>query len=382
MVATAIGFLSAILAILGEPFTGRLAVPAHQQPVRDEECLACHQVQVTYLKTAHHLTSRLPSSQSVLGRFSNDANILRTSNPELFYRMDSTDSGLYETAIEGLTPNSILHKEQIDFVVGSGRKGQTYLYWNGSRLYELPVSYWTELDRWVTSPGYPDDVAEFNRPVPPRCLECHASYFKSVSPMPAGNSYDRSDFELGISCERCHGPGREHVDVYRAQAHTNRPDPIVNPAKLSRQRQIDTCAICHGGIGVVPLAPAFSYVPGTDLERYIALGHVDSDAPIDVHGNQVALLERSRCFQASQMTCATCHNVHVPQRDAAAFSDRCLGCHKPESCGMHAKIGPEIVKDCVTCHMPLQQSNAIVAGGNGVKLRPLVRTHWIKIYPN
>jgi hypothetical protein len=99
-----------------------------------------------------------------------------------------------------------------------------------------------------------------------------------------------------------------------------------------------------------------------------------------VHGNQVALLERSRCFQSSQMTCTTCHNVHIPQRDAVAFSSRCLGCHKPESCGMYAKMGSQIASDCVDCHMPRQESSAIVSGTKGVKIRPFVRTHWIKIY--
>jgi hypothetical protein len=316
----------------------------------------------------------------VKGDFSNSANILKTSNSELFYRMDSTSDGFYETAIEGVLPNTISRKERIDLVVGSGRKGQTYLYWNGSRLYELPVSYWTELDQWVTSPGYPDNVAEFNRPVPARCLECHASYFKSLSLAPPGNSYDRSEFKLGISCERCHGQGREHVKRYQSKGQKSAPDPIVSPTKLSRERQLDVCAVCHGGIGTVPLAPAFSYIPGDNLERYIELGRLDPDTPIDVHGNQVALLQRSRCFQGSQMTCGTCHNVHTPQRDAASFSERCLGCHKPESCGIYAEAGPKIANNCVDCHMPRQPSNAIVVGANGVKVRPLVRTHWIKIY--
>jgi hypothetical protein len=382
MIVAAIKLVAVLVAMSGESSAATAAAPSQTRSVRDEECLVCHESQATYLQTAHHLTSRLPSSQSVRGHFSSGVNTLRTSNPELLYLMDSTVNGLYENAVEGVPPNTISRKERIDLVVGSGRKGQTYLYWNGNRLYELPVSYWTELDQWVTSPGYPDNVAEFNRPVPPRCLECHASYFKSLSFAPPGNSYDKSEFELGISCERCHGPGREHVQFHRAKVHKSTPDPIVNPAKLSRERQLDTCAICHGGIGVVPLAPAFSYVPGANLERYIELGRPDPDAPIDVHGNQVALLARSRCFQASLMTCTTCHDVHAAQRDAAAFSHRCLNCHKPESCGMYPKTGPQIANDCVDCHMPRQESNAIVSGANGVRVRPLVRTHWIKIYPN
>ena len=63
-----------------------------------------------------------------------------------------------------------------------GRKGQTYLYWGKEdQLFQLPVSYWTEVGSWVNSPGYGDRTIEFSRPVVPRCLECHATYFEPRS---------------------------------------------------------------------------------------------------------------------------------------------------------------------------------------------------------
>src|SRR5438876_6857553 len=94
---------------------------------------------------------------------------------------------------------------------------------------------------------------------------------------------------------------------------------IISLGKLPRDRQMDLCALCHGGLGK-ELAPAFSFVPGQALEQYLELPRPDPAARLDVHGNQVALLERSRCYQESgTMTCVTCHDVHQPQRDAAAF---------------------------------------------------------------
>ena len=136
-------------------------------------------------------------------------------------------------------------------------------------------------------------------------------------------------------------PGPRARCASRFRSGRVRPEKrIVNPAKLSRDRQVDVCAICHAGIGTAPLAPAFSYIPGEPLQDYINLGTPDPNAKIDVHGNQVMLLQRSRCFQSSPaMSCSTCHNVHVPQRDAAAFSSHCLSCHKAESCGEFKKSG-------------------------------------------
>ena len=52
------------------------------------------------------------------------------------------------------------------------------------------------------------------------------------------------------------------------------------------------------------------------LDKYLELPHLDPSANIDVHGSQVELLKKSRCYQsAASMTCSTCHNVHVPQHD-------------------------------------------------------------------
>ena len=68
---------------------------------------------------------------------------------------------------------------------------------------------------------------------------------------------------------------------------------IVNPKGLSRERRVDVCAQCHGGLGE-ERARAFSFVPGRSLADYVQLLPPDPNAKLDVHGNQVALLERSR----------------------------------------------------------------------------------------
>jgi Cytochrome c554 and c-prime len=351
------------------------------QYVGDEKCLSCHEAQKTYLKTAHHWTSSVATSNSIAGKFVEGENTLKTSEPELRYRMEARKDGFYQTAILGAPPDTASISERFDFVVGSGRKGQTYLFWGkNDQLFQLPVSYWTEVAHWVPSPGYDDKVVNFSRPILPRCLECHASLFEPISDSAAVNRFRKSGYVLGISCERCHGPGREHAELNSVARHKPARQAIVNPAKLTRQRQMDLCGLCHGGIGVAK-APTFSYVAGDELERFIQLEIPKPTEPLDVHGNQIALLERSRCFQASQMTCLTCHNVHIPQRETRDFSSRCLTCHKVQSCGLFAREGRKIADKCVECHLPNQTSNVIVSTLNGVPIKPKVRNHWIKVYP-
>ncbi len=105
----------------------------------------------------------------------------------------------------------------MEVVIGSGVRGQSYLYWRGDRLYELPVSYWSDGSRWINSPGYKDGTMNFSRAVTPRCLECHATYIEPRSPDPLTNQYDPTSLVTGISCERCHGPGGSHISLHQAK---------------------------------------------------------------------------------------------------------------------------------------------------------------------
>jgi hypothetical protein len=336
--------------------------------VGDDACRSCHASQVdSFHQTAHYLTSAEPNEHTILGKFTAGDNILKTSNPNLAFHLEAKEGGFFQTA------NS--RSERFAVVVGSGDKGQTYLFWDGDQLFQLPVSYWTNVG-WVNSPGYRDGVADFERTIIPRCLECHATWFESLAP--PSNRYNTTGYGLGIQCEKCHGPGREHVKREQAKAAPAPDTAILNPAHFSRDRQMDLCAWCHAGHGQAIL-PAFSYLPNNPLDKYINFPKPDPNAPLDVHGNQVESLKQSRCFLASSMTCLTCHNVHVSQHNLAEFSQRCLTCHKPDSPTFSKESHP-VTNNCIDCHMPRQETNLIVFNFEGKRVKPEMRNHWIKVY--
>jgi len=348
---------------------------AQQIYVGDDACRSCHQNKAeNFHYTTHYLTSQLPGPETILGSFKEGENVLKTSNERLVFKMEAGKDGFTQTAVDGTHTES--RTERFGVVVGSGSKGQTYVFWKNDQLFQLPVSYWSELG-WVNSPGYRDGVAEFRRPIVPRCLECHATYFESLAP--PLNRYNKANFVVGITCEKCHGPGREHIEQQNSKSNSGSGPTIANPAHFSRERQLDLCAWCHAGLGVA-VAPSFSYVAGKPLDQYVDLPPPDPNAGVDVHGSQVELLERSRCFKSSTMTCTTCHDVHAPQHDLAGFSQRCLSCHKEEGCGMFPKLGHAISSNCIDCHMPNQPTNLIVFDDRGKKARPRMRNHWIKVY--
>jgi hypothetical protein len=309
-----------------------------------------------------------------------------SSDPRLYFKMEAREDGFYQTAVAEQGERKLTRSERIAIVFGSGVRGQTYLYWHGTQLYELPVSYWTDGHQWINSPGYQDGTANFARRVDPRCMECHTTFIHALSPDPQMNLYDSASLVTGLSCETCHGPSAAHVAQEkgkRARRSATLALGTLNPANFDRERQVDLCALCHNGAQSSELHPAFSYRPGQPLDQYLAPNPPDAIEHLDVHGNQVGLLKKSRCYlSSSSMTCSTCHNVHAPEHQAADYSDRCLRCHTWQSCDMSKTIGIRITRNCIDCHMPQEQTDAIVSVTANKTLHTSIRSHWIKVYPN
>ena len=90
---------------------------------------------------------------------------------------------------------------RLEYFVGSGTVGRSYLLSIDNFLYQAPVSYYSAQRRWELSPGYElRDHLYLTRPVGVACLLCHASRLQPT----AGtlNGFAPVPFlEGGIGCE-------------------------------------------------------------------------------------------------------------------------------------------------------------------------------------
>src|SRR5260370_14307205 len=213
------------------------------------------------------------------------------------------------------TGGANLRERRMDFAFGSGAHSRTYVHRAaGGRLIELPVSWYSaDGGHWAMSPGYDrPDHSDFRREVTESCLFCHNGYPSEAN----------GGLAHGIDCQRCHGPGEDHV---------NRRGSILNPARLSPERPMEVCLQCHLESASRTLPDTvrrfgrstFSYRPTEPLvawQLYFDFARAPDDSRNTVNNSGYGLMQ-SACFRRSggRLTCVSCHDPHRAGTTAASY---------------------------------------------------------------
>lgn len=375
-----IGSILAGIVLLSQCIGTRENDPRGRAYAGSAACISCHKNIVdSYSHTAHYHSAAIASTKTIEGSFSPGSNTFSVNDTAKMV-MELRDSIPYQVLyVNGREERA----EPFQMVFGYS-KGQAYLYWKNDQVYQLPLSW--AMQQWLTSPGYPAGLPFFDRPVLVRCYECHTSYATQSNPSNV-NALDKSSMILNIDCERCHGPAAGHVAFHTESPGETKGRYIAAFGSLTRQQRIELCATCHAGGNNIPLRSIFGFKPGDTLSWFQVSAHVPTGKP-DVHGDQIALLSSSKCFQQSSMECSTCHNTHVNDRgNAAVYAQRCQTCHTEAShnfCKLATAQNIAFLRaNCTKCHMPVQASNIIrmkttaVGGDTAV----FMINHRIAVYP-
>ncbi len=312
-----------------------------------QACAACHASRVAeFQRTNHFRAGRLPEPGAMPAGFAPGKGNFRTREPGLRFEMTQEGAAFLQSAIRSTPEGEQRTSTPIDLAYGNPTADEVYFAWQGDQLFELPMVWLHPQERWAMVTHDPFGQGNLARETTPRCLECHNTWFEHIPG--TRNRYRRDHLILGVTCEKCHGPGQDHVAYHEAHPAANAGQAIVHPGRLGRERQLEVCAQCHSN-AITHRGPAFRYRPGEPLADYyrtLTTRHPEEDHV----GNQVQYLRQSKCFQTSEMTCTSCHNPH--RANAPATARACGQCHQPAECAEQPRVPAEVRANCVGCHMP------------------------------
>ncbi len=347
-------------------------------------CAGCHaETWESYRKTGMGRSFARMTPQSALADFAQNNTYYHEASKR-HYKAYQRDGKFYQrrhqTSATGGEIN--VFEKEIHYFVGSGNHGRSYLHRTpDGRLLQLPLSWYSANGGyWGMSPGYDQpNHSGFRRAVDFECMACHNAY-PAIEPgadVPGRTPVYPAGIPQGIDCQRCHGPGREHLRaLQQGQAAEAVRRSIVNPGRLTPERELEVCMQCHleTTSRLLPHSIVrhergfFSYRPGEPLADFVL--HFDH-APGSGYDDKfevvqsVYRLRQSECFRQSEgrMTCTTCHDPHHARRgpDAAThYSNACRNCHEEAVTAMIASDRHPQATECLSCHMPRRRTDDAV----------------------
>lgn len=348
-------------------FFAAAATAVPQGYVDDAACTPCHvKIAQTFKHVGMGKSFYRPRESNAIEDFSKlpfrhqrsgDVMELRWRDGKLIFRRWQLDAS-------GKPIN--LFEVPVDWILGSGDHARTYLYRTGNgELYELPIAWYSQTHEWGMPPGY--DRADHDgvlRRARVECLFCHNAYGDVAKNVTAGhwrNQVFPDELPEGIGCQRCHGPGAEHVSLANSDADKSAVRAsIVQPSRLDPKLRNDVCYQCHMQPSVAFAGirrfgrDINSFRPGEPLPSYIVhLDILDSEIkPVDRFeiNHHPYRLEQSRCFRESggRLSCLSCHDPHTKTADVRPV---CKSCHEKAH---------RASEDCVACHMPKHRTQDVV----------------------
>lgn len=299
--------------------------------VGSEACASCHGAEAEAHGRSHHSRTLAPIDKSDVFRLARLDQTVHDPALGITYTWRLKEGKpvcrvyrIRDGAAEELTPA---------YVVGSGHHGYTFLFQKKGVFMESRLSYYPPARRWTWTPGQ-EDLTPFRAPMGRvlqsgdsfSCFICHSTNLvhQGEQALP-----DRSRFNVG--CERCHGPGKEHVEAARAG---RKPGHVWDYRGASADTVMQLCGQCHREPGAIP-EDKLDEQPDSARFAGTALG-------------------ASKCYKNSggRLSCLSCHNPHEPvSTDRASYERVCKSCHTGQAGGQ--KLCPvNRASRCISCHMP------------------------------
>ena len=320
-------------------------------------CGGCHsRNHETWYASYHRTMTQVASPETVIGDFGS----VRLDHGGRTYRLERDKEGFW-VEIDSSEPSPerqpSRQRHQIALTTGSHHM-QVYWYPIGGRALEIvPFIYLKNEKRWIPRhagflkprPLVPlVETGRWNRV----CIDCHTTHGQMrifFSDSRKKYLFDSQAAEFGISCEACHGPGQDHVQAKQP----DRRKTIVHPARLSHKLSAAVCGRCHS-VRIEKSVKEFEnwnahgcrFRPGNELSNADCMvvqpgqehssGRLKevlrndpqffdryfwSDGMVRVSGREYNGLLQTACFQRGEMSCLSCHQLHLPADDPRTLQE-------------------------------------------------------------
>ncbi|MEW4924818.1 tetratricopeptide repeat protein [Algibacter sp. 2305UL17-15] len=320
----------------------------------DNACKSCHKEQFKEWKGSHHdKAMQIALDSTVLGDF-NNVKFTSQGVTSRFYKKENN----YYVNTEG--PDGKYHDYKIEYSFGITPLQQYIVKFPDGHFQCLRTAWDTEKNKWFDL--YPDFKVvhsewlhwsrgglNWNN----MCADCHSTNVRKNYDLES-HSYNTKYALINVSCEACHGPGKDHVEKANFEGINYK---VSNDLKMTvgtaPKDLVDQCARCHARREQFSEYYNFE---GTFLDHYFPqliennLYHPDGQILDEVYVYGSFL--QSKMYQ-NNVTCTNCHNPHSLKLRFEG-NKLCAQCHdtnvydKPSH---HFHTENTEGSKCINCHM-------------------------------
>jgi hypothetical protein len=331
-------------------------------------CAECHPgASALHARSGHAMTLR-PAGRLPLARRLDGTTVEDPETPGVRWSYRRDEGYLYIKRQAGTQVEECI----AEYAFGSGRHATTFVSVidpSAPSILEHRLTHYTREDLLALTPGHeikppPPGMTPYGGVPPPRdsrkCFDCHATQVSGHEEA----AIDEATMIPNVSCERCHGPGRAHVEAARRGAAESDLTMPLGLERWTADGLLQACGECHRH----PSGPRPA--------------QIRADDPNQARFQPIGLMQ-SRCYRESRgaLSCVTCHDPHArASSDRASYDAVCMDCHggpdgpagpsrKPLVHGPGCPVSRR--GQCVECHMP----RVGVDSGRHIRLSD----HWIRI---
>jgi len=320
-----------------------------------ESCMECHADQFKDWKGSDHdRAMEVPTRENVLAKFEGEIFNSQGVSSTFF-----TKDGDFYVNTEG--PDGLNHDYKISYTFGLRPLQQYLVQFPDGRYQALRTAWDTEKKVWYDL--YPDFKVvhsewlhwsrgglNWNN----MCADCHSTNVRK-NYNENTKAYNTEYSIINVSCEACHGPGKEHITQVKdlGDGYAAKDSKFQMTADISSQQLVNQCARCH--MRREQFSENFNH-EGTLLDHYFPQL---LESPIYFADGQIldenyvyGSFIQSKMYH-NGVSCKDCHNSHSLKLKFDG-NKLCMQCHEPEQYNVashHKHAGIEDASQCINCHM-------------------------------